>query len=244
MATPTVEDLLSASIIGYWHADDLSGDGTGVASWEDRVNGLEFLQASGPDQPTWRANYASSGYAGVEFDGGDEMLVDDATLSLADGFQAIFCVTRGTGSNETPIVFGDATTYLRLQFGTATVAHQGTASFSPSLAISNQAISERRVYVWRYASGQSRLQAAVDAAGSLVTGTELADTTWQIGSRWGALGFTGAFHALVIATLDCGWYEALAAARVMREDWGITRDTDPLPVAAAGGVLGFPRRLA
>jgi hypothetical protein len=51
-------------------------DGTGVAAWTPKAGAVatDALQSVSANRPTYRANYASTGYAGVDFDGSNDFM--------------------------------------------------------------------------------------------------------------------------------------------------------------------------
>lgn len=51
-------------------------DGTGVYTWSPKAGSVstDAVQATSGNRPTYRSNYSSSGYAGVEFDGSNDLL--------------------------------------------------------------------------------------------------------------------------------------------------------------------------
>ena len=86
----SIYTMLGSALLAEWAADepatiyeDIGGtnaaeDGDAVASWRSTSNGTLSLlatQSTGANQPIYRANYASSGYPAVEFDGTNDGLL-------------------------------------------------------------------------------------------------------------------------------------------------------------------------
>jgi len=65
----------SSGLVAWQNARDIVlADGAAVSSWADSgPNGYAATQATGTKQPAYRANAASLGFPGVQFDGGDNL---------------------------------------------------------------------------------------------------------------------------------------------------------------------------
>lgn len=156
----TIYTVLGSSLLLEWAADqaatiyedtggsDTAEDGDSVASWRSTANGsLSLLasQSTALNRPIYRANYASSGYPGIEFDGSNDGLLIPHNSALNITNQTIVMVLKAdaisawrfaisrvgdsgwsqgvhvTAQNSTEITFGvnQATPASGVQTGTA-----------------------------------------------------------------------------------------------------------------------------
>lgn len=78
-----------------WAADDPAlglSDTDPVTSWADLHQGLVVEQAVSSAQPQWRADFDSTGYPAVVWDGADDVLIGDSTTMDLSGGATIFIV--------------------------------------------------------------------------------------------------------------------------------------------------------
>lgn len=105
----TIYSELGSSLMLEWAADepttiyedtggtDQAEDADSVASWRSTANGslsLLATQSTSGSRPIYRANYASSGYPAIEFDGTDDGLLIPHNAALSITNQTIFIVAK------------------------------------------------------------------------------------------------------------------------------------------------------
>lgn len=105
----SIYSVLGSSLLLEWAADepttiyediggtDLVEDGDAVASWRTTANGTLSLLANQSvlaSRPLYRANYASSGYPALEFDGSNDGLLIPHNAALSVTNQTIFIVAK------------------------------------------------------------------------------------------------------------------------------------------------------
>jgi hypothetical protein len=105
----TIYSVLGSSLLLEWAADepatiyedtggtDAAEDGDAVASWRSTANGSLSLLANQSvlaSRPLYRANYASSGYPALDFDGANDGLSIPHNAALSITNQTIFIVAK------------------------------------------------------------------------------------------------------------------------------------------------------
>lgn len=105
----TIYSVLGSSLLLEWAADepttiyedtggtDAAEDGDAVASWRSTANGALSLlanQSTPLNRPIYRANYASSGYPAIEFDGSNDGLLIPHNAALSITNQTVFIVAK------------------------------------------------------------------------------------------------------------------------------------------------------
>ena len=105
----TIYTVLGSSLLVEWAADqpatiyedtggtDQAEDGDAVAAWRSTANGTLSLlttQSTAANRPLYRANYASSGYPAIEFDGSNDGLLIPHNAALDISEQTIFAVVK------------------------------------------------------------------------------------------------------------------------------------------------------
>lgn len=105
----TIYSTLGSSLLLEWAADepttiyedtggtDQAEDSDLVAAWRSTANGslsLLATQSTSDSRPIYRANYASSGYPAIEFDGTDDGLLIPHNAALSITSQTVFVVAK------------------------------------------------------------------------------------------------------------------------------------------------------
>ncbi len=116
-ATPSSvqpEDIPDAAAV--WVADDIAqSDGTAIASWIDRVQGIAAAQGTGSLQPIYRTTGINSQPV-ADYDGVDDQLVTASTVSHRESGH-IFAVVRARTITTPAQVWVDTSDVDRLYFG-------------------------------------------------------------------------------------------------------------------------------
>ena len=240
----TLAEIVDTDIIAYWDAGDLSAGS--VSSWTDQINSLSLAQATAADQPECVANYNSSGFNAVDFDGTEFLSVDSATLDLAPGFVAIIAVADRAGTSPSTICSWDSgSSYIRIRDDNGiTYRFQDAGGLGITTALSSSNSTD--VVACRYQSGRL-LIANLDSTGNIEntitatnTGTPFHSSEFFVGTRDAGLAsqrFDGALYGLVIAKATTPQWRITAAATKLRDMYGVN-DYDPEPSLPSGGGSG------
>jgi len=251
MADATFADLFGAELYLHYDASDASKLFTDTGGTSAASNGNEVkcvkpqadaslaVNLTNTNGPTYRSNYASSGYAALEFDG-----VNDALQNLTTG---IGTATRGfVLIASTPLNAGTnwcrgsgGSVFLRGFAGTTSDAMQN-ASLTTSVS---GVPSGRRVTAYCAGQNQSQIDALGFSAGSQ-TNYITSDLTgaFTLGAIYtGSLSqfHSMAFYECLVIGPNCEWGQVLRAAKILRNKWGIT-DPNALPQAVAAGKPSSP----
>ena len=105
-----------AGITTYrWTAKTIDGspaDGSPVTNWTDTEQSVTLNAAIPAREPTYRENYASSGYPAIEFDGTSDYLLNNTNPIHTTNLSTLFFVVRGqvynTGEAEYLVAGGSA----------------------------------------------------------------------------------------------------------------------------------------
>lgn len=250
MANATFADLFGSDLLLHYDASDSSklftdtggtsaaADGNEVKCIKASADAAITGAATGTNGPTYRANYASSGYAALEFDGvNDRLGISGGGLTVAD-FMVLCCFTRISGSASTVWFRGSTIANIVRQLYTADNGHQyqyGIASSYTSVTVAGT-ITGRNVWAMAARTGQSELNALGPCAGNRVTpyGASLGDAFYIGAGENGGFyqGANIAFHEILVIGSTCEWGQVLRGAKIMRNKWGVT---DPNALPQTGG---------
>ena len=256
MADATFADLFGSDLLLHYDASDSSKlftdtGGTSAASDGNEVKCIKASSdasittaATGTNGPTYRANYSSSGYPALEFDGvNDRLGVSGVGLTIAD-FMVVCCFTRISGTASTVWYRGNNIANVIRQLYTGDTGHQiqyGIASSYAGPTITTS-VTGRNVWASALRTGQTELNVLGLCNGLRSTpyGGTLADAFYiGAGESSGILQPANmAFNEILVIGSTCEWGQVIRAAKIMRNKWGIT-DPNALPQAASGGVTGF-----
>jgi hypothetical protein len=255
MADATFADLFGSDILLHYDVSDASKlfTDTGGTSVASNGNEVKCVKASadaaktgsitGTNGPTYRSNYASSGYPALEFDGSNDRLgITGAGLAVAD-FMVLCCFTRISGTASTVWYRGTDLVNLIRQLYTGDAGHQvqyGIASSYTALTISGT-VTGRNVWASAFRTGQVELDSMGFGTGNRATpyGGTLGDAFYLgAGESGGVLQPANmAFNEILVIGSLCEWGQVIRAGKIMRNKWGIS-DPNALP-QTAGGTSGF-----
>ena len=258
MADATYQDLFSTDILLHYDASAASTifeDTGGTDAAEDgdvvkclkptSISALSAALTEATNGPAYRANYASSGYAALEFDGTNDILGNTAAGLSAVRFFVLYCVTIISGTSGTLWWRGDGLTHFLRNYisATNTPAFQtagGTAFFTTLSAVTG-----RMVLATVFGDNQNQLDSLGICVGNKSTGTvsaSVADRLY-IGAGYNAGVYQPAniaFHEMLYIAGTVEWGQVLRGAKLMRSKWGIT-DPNGTPQAASGGGIPIAR---
>jgi len=251
----TIYSTLGSSLMLEWAADepttiyeDTSGtdtaeDGDSVASWRSTANGslsLLATQSTSGSRPIYRANYASSGYPAIEFDGTDDGLIfpHDAGLSITN--QTIFIVAKADTVSAFRMLLskvGNGAWTTGITIATSSIANLSVYIDGAANGMVQPGISGRFIMAFRYDGSISRLwrnDAQIDSVARVGSVTANAQNG-GIGNG-GAAGGSYPWDGAIQHILWCGGACSRAAidyvVNALGDRWGITIE-DPIASASA-----------
>ena len=237
MASTTVEAILGAGLLAYWHADDLTaGDGNAISSWLDRKNSIDMAQATGSKQPTQRDDYASTGYAAAEFDGTDDALsCTDADLDVSK-FAILAAVKQNTAAAADTVYAVGGATYCRLMADSTSKGDFRVQNGGVSSIGAQGSTTGVNVVAARCQTEVIQVHNYEDVGLHITPGTLNTSDNHFMGARNGTMQyFDGGIFAIAFVDLNvCSWYGVIEAMVQMQNDFGLTL-LDTLPQAAEGG---------
>ena len=111
-----------ANAAAVWWADDISqADGSSVATWTDRVNGIAVTQSTSGSRPALDAD-GLNGKASVNFDGVDDWLGVNSAISTSNT-GCVVAVFRTLGSTNAETVWCASSTSASQQYLIARTGH-------------------------------------------------------------------------------------------------------------------------
>lgn len=259
MADATYQDLFGTDILLHYDASDASTifedtGGTDAAEDGDVVKCLKTTSIStltsalteSTNGPAYRSNYASSGYAALEFDGSNDILGNASVGLSAERYFVLMCATIISGTSGTFWWRGNGLTHFMRNYisTTNTPAFQTTGGTAFFTAIPT-AVTGRMVLATVFGDSQNQLDALGICVGNKSTGTVSASVAdhFYIGAGYNAGAYQPAniaFHELLYIAGTCEWGQVLRGAKLMRSKWGIT-DPNGTPQAASGGGIQIAR---
>lgn len=222
---------LDASALASIWADDgktvQASDGSVVAAWTSSGSlTTDAVQATNGNRPLYRSNYASSGYAGVEFDGvsSDELTVaHDASLN-ASVYDIWFVITplRLTGAFQGVFVKSTTSAWndgISCSINASTI-YAGDANF---MVLSRELALTKTLVQIKLKNGDRRLYAnlvpnVVATAAAVPTST----STMRIGNGLGGFPFQGVLHELRIYTGEETLDTQISVTAELARKWGLS----------------------
>lgn len=262
--TATLTQLLGAgNILSHLDASDTASifeDSGGADAAEDgdivlRVNqqpdaALTTPFTSATNGPTYRANYSSTGYPALQFDGTNDFLAmsDAGLVAQRHIVLAVITWISGAGtlwyrgnsfSHLTRLYYNSQSSVIPQTVGGSGGYFGGT--FTPGAG----ALAAKHASVVSMSIGQVAVDAMNLAGAANNTGPISASLATQFvlgaadaaGTKSQFLTF--ALHEIVYCGASTNWGDAIRAAARLRYKWGIT-DPSADPVVAAGGVIAPP----
>ena len=249
MADATLTDLFSTDLLLHYDASDAGSLFTDTAGTTAASNGNEVKclkpQADAARQvnlanstgPTYRSNYASSGYAALEFDGTNDALVQATTGLTSTRFFVLAAFTpissvgtiwnRGaTVANMCRLYWNGSASYIFQSLG-------GTNDVNATVTL----VSGKIVACSVIGSGQTQIDVLGPSYGvqnhtisaSIAQNFNLGVSNFSGFTQYGNF----AFHELLLIAGTCEWGQVLRGAKLLRNKWGIT-DPNATPQKAGG----------
>jgi len=254
MADATFADLLGSDILLHYDASDASSlfsdtagttlavDGGEVECIKPQSTALLQVDLTNANGPTYRADYSSSGYSALQFNGVNNALANASTgLTAGTNWFALTAFTPLTGTGAIWSRGANSTHFARLFQNTAPnflAQSTGATNFSVSLVTS----TAKQVLAIANQSGHNEFNGLGFSIGNQTANAVSASIAGNF--TLGAANFTGltafaafAFHEVLIIGSSCEWGQVLRAAKIMRNKWGIT-DPNATP-QKSGGTSGF-----
>jgi hypothetical protein len=230
----TLIHQLDSSVIGTMFSDTGKTtqitDGTAVAAWA-APNGsvtTDALQSTLANCPTYRANYSSSGYPGLEFDGSnDQMGVAHSSgwnSTIIDAFIVLTSTSNGgAGYKGIHTKFTD----VNWNVGWGATYSLGLLSFGApgyTNAAGFAVINQRVLMHVHYESGRNGCDqgSSIYVGGSIGTGpTNTAANVIIGGAPGGTFAFAGAMHEIRVYTGGETDQTVVDIKQALRKKWGI-----------------------
>ena len=247
MPDATLKDLFGAELLMRYDASDASRlftdtagtiaatNGAEVKCWKPTADAAFNVNLTNANGPQYQANYASSGYAALVFDGVNDVLLNAAT-GLSSGQRAsVLLVHTWIGPAGTSWCRGNSTAWLRGYHANTT----SDGMQQPSAIFSNTVPSGRRVMASVAGSGQSQIDILGFSSGDRTNFASGISGALTIGAlNTGSLSQFGNFalHEILVIGSNCEWGQVLRGAALLRSKWGIT-DPNAVPQQPA---TGFP----
>jgi hypothetical protein len=250
MANATFADLFSTDLLLHYDVSDASKlftdtGGTSAASNGNEVKCIKpqsdaalAVNLTNSAGPTYRSNYASSGYAALEFDGVNDALVNASTgLTAGVRFFVLVVMTPIAGAGTAWSRGTSASHFCRLYINTAPSylgqSVGGANTFSQSATFASGKIC----LAMNLGDNQNQIDGLGQCIGTQQTGTVSASLAAKF--SLGVADFSGltqfgnfAFHELLLIGQNCEWGQVLRGAKILRNKWGVT---DPNALPQAGG---------
>jgi hypothetical protein len=246
MADATIVDLLGSDILLHHDSSDTSTlwadtaettpatDGGTVLSWSRQSSAsLDLSYFVAANGPTYRADYNSTGYPGLQFNGTTNLLRTPGTGLSAGQKLYSLCVSTFI-SGTTVWNRGGGTGYLRqyggnlLQSGVS--SGSGPTSTSRICCASVAGPNQTEFHSLTGNAGQDWLLSTLGTP--IVLGAF--EGSLNSFSQYGAV----VIHEILFIASTSEWGQVLRAAKVLRDKWG---QTDPSSVPqATGGGASFP----
>jgi hypothetical protein len=249
MADATFDDLFGSEILLHYDASDVASlftdtggtaaasDGNEVKCWKPQSDASLAVNLTNSAGPIYRANYASSGYAALEFDGVNDALLNASTGLTTSQKVFILAVYDTIGSSGTVWGRGNTGSWLRAFFSSGAELLQTSSGTGAN--ISTGLSADKRAMAYVAGTGQTQMDALGLSAGVQASGLPPSLTgAFTIGAlNTGSLSQFGnmAFHEIMVIGSGCEWGQVIRGAKLMRTKWGIS-DPNSTPQSAAGGV--------
>jgi hypothetical protein len=255
MPDATLTDILGASgiLLRYDASDsaklwqDTAGttpvtDGTTVRRWEpSSPSTLTAALTEATNGPTYRVNYSSTGYAGVQFDGTNDVLSSASTGLTAVRTHVVCVVTplgtgrvwnRGNNTTHFHSLYQNSSTSMMVQYNLGSVIQ----------TLNPPTFTGRVITTFSPGTGQNNLEISGAGAGDRgamgISGSTTADLTLGSllsGGSFSQFGPT-VIHDLLLITGEVERGQVIRAAKLIATKWGIS-DPNATPQTAAGGLV-------
>lgn len=241
MPDATFSNLFSPELLLHYDASDAASlftdtGGTSAASngnevkcWKPASDATLAVNLTNANGPTYRSNYASSGYAALEFDGTNDALLNTSTGMTTGQRAFVLAAFTFIGASNTLWCRGNGAAWQRGLCSTTTDALQDSGV---GTITSSGIPSARRVTAWVAGANQSQVDSLGFSAGNRSNHTPGTLTAaFTVGAlNTGSLSQFGNFalHEIMVIGANCEWGQVIRGAKILRNKWGVT-DPNALP---------------
>jgi hypothetical protein len=262
----TIYSQLGSSLMLEWAADepttiyedtggtDQAEDADLVAAWRTTTNGslsLLSTQSTSGSRPTYRADYASSGYPAIEFDGTDDGLLIPHNAALSITSQTIFIVAKAdTISNWRMLISklssGSWTQGLHIATYGSTLL---TLGLDAAQVVSvRPGTTSRFVICARYDGSFGKLwrndyELATGSRSGVVTGHTANGGIGNGGASGGNYPWDGAIQHILWCSGSCPRAVVDYVVNALGDRWGISIEDPPAGTSGFTGLSGLTGRL-
>jgi hypothetical protein len=258
MADAVYADLFGSDILLHYDASDATSlftdtacttaasDGNEVKGFTPQADADLAINLTGTNGPAYAANYSSTGYPALVFDGSNDRLGATTTGLTGDRFFVIVAYTPISGSASTVWWRGSITRLARLLYvgtgATQTQLQTGINSSYISIGLPS-GISSKVCVASDVGDAGFQLASLTNVVGNTADGLDNAmPETFYLGAGDNSGWYQGAniaFHEILLVGSLCEWGQVIRGAKIMRDKWGIT-DPNAMPQAPGGGGASFP----
>jgi hypothetical protein len=267
MANATYADLLGDDILLHYDASDASSifedtagsdaaeDGDTVRCWKPQSTAsMTGFVTEATNGPTYRANYASSGYPAIEFDGTDDRLVlNTPGLVPFTRLFFLYAAERSTAFAVMRVLSIGTSASHYIAAGTASSINNRLQSVGGTALTLDFPFADRKaVAACVIGDGQNQIDQLANGTGNKLTSVISASLgdRFVVGMRPdGAQFWQGPIFEIMVIAGTCEWGQVIRAAKIMRDKWGID-DPNAYPQKITGtgtagftGIRGVSRRL-
>lgn len=254
MADAVYSDLFGSDLILHYTAADSgslftdtgattpASDGNTVKAWTAQADAAtNSALTESTNGPTYAADYASSGYPALVFDGTNDILSLTSTGITTNARMFVLMAYTWIGATtNTAWCRGNGASWCRGYVGTGYTALQDSSA--GIFGVTSGVPSARRVTAWVAGADQTQVDTLGFSAGNrnnhMPAGASAVFTLAALNT--GSLSQFGNFalHEVLVIGHSCEWGQVLRGSKLLRDSWGIT-DPNGVPQAAAGGTSGF-----
>lgn len=253
MADATLADLFGSNLLMHYMADGASklftdtggtvaaNDGDAIKCWKPESDAAwQVNLTETTNGPAYRANYASSGYKALEFDGSNDVLSNSAPgFSTSQRCHILAAVTPIGASNTLWHRGSSASHYYRALIATTTMGSAGSGGTGPTASSLTNA---KRVAAYAFHSDCTEVNCYGRSAGNNSDMLTASVSAWFVLGAFntGTPSFSQfgnfALHEIVVVHDDVEWGQVIRGATILRNKWGVA-DQNSLPQAVAAGSL-------
>lgn len=257
MADATLSDLLGSELLLHYDASDAASlfedsagtdaaeDADPVLCWKPQADAAWAVNLTeGTNGPTYRANYSSSGYAALEFDGSNDVL-SNSSPGFGTGEGGFFiAVYTPIGASNTIWSRGNSGSHYFRHLGATTAGSIQSSIGGPTA--SGTLANARRCVACAFRGTHSQIDVLGFSGGNQTNWVSASLSAWfQVGAyNTGSPSFSQfgnfALHEIIAVGDAAEWGQVLRATKLLRTKWGIT-DPNPTPQAASSGSSTYSR---
>jgi len=194
--------------------------------------------------PTYRANYASSGYPAIEFDGTDDRLVlNTPGLVPFTRLFFLYAAERSTANlTMRALSIGVNATHYIASGTSNSISNRLQSAGGTAFFLDFVFADLRSVAACVIGNGQNQIDQLANGNGNKLTGVISASLgdRFNVGMRPDAAQFwQGAIFEIMVIAGTCEWGQVIRAGKIMRDKWGIDDPNAYPQKITGGGTAGF-----